>query len=181
MEGRWILHEESLKDTHTHTHRPYFFSIRTMSFPCGSAGKESACNAGDLSLIPGLGRSPGEGKGLPTPVFWPGEFHELYSPWGHKESDTTEWLSLFTATGPVAGANILWVDGGAFLFDWVPQEHSHPFHIQKGKSKSANRDAQGQVDSSYSPLRLWRICLLVLSIKLDQDCYCLVKHTEIWP
>ena len=34
-----------------------------MSFPCGSAGKESACNAGDLGLIPGLGRSPGEGKG----------------------------------------------------------------------------------------------------------------------
>ena len=31
---------------------------------------------------------------LPTPVFWPGEFHGLYSPWGHKESDTTERLSL---------------------------------------------------------------------------------------
>ena len=30
--------------------------------PCGSAGKESACNAGDLGFIPGLGRSPGEGK-----------------------------------------------------------------------------------------------------------------------
>ena len=34
-------------------------------FPCGSAGKESACNAGDLGSIPGLGRSPGEGKGYP--------------------------------------------------------------------------------------------------------------------
>ena len=34
-------------------------------FPCGSAGKESTCNAGDLGLIPGLGRSPGEGKGYP--------------------------------------------------------------------------------------------------------------------
>ena len=32
-------------------------------FPCGSAGKESPCHAGDLGLIPGLGRSPGEGKG----------------------------------------------------------------------------------------------------------------------
>ena len=32
---------------------------------CGSAGKESACNAGDLSSIPGLGGSPGEGKGYP--------------------------------------------------------------------------------------------------------------------
>ena len=30
---------------------------------------------------------------LPTPVFWPGEFSPLYSPWGHKESDKTEQLS----------------------------------------------------------------------------------------
>ena len=36
-----------------------------MGFPGGSAGKESACNAGHLGLIPGLGRSPGEGKGCP--------------------------------------------------------------------------------------------------------------------
>ena len=36
-----------------------------MGFPSGSAGKESACNAGDLGLIPGLERSPGEGKGYP--------------------------------------------------------------------------------------------------------------------
>ena len=34
-------------------------------FPCGSAGKESACNGGDLGSIPGLRRSPGEGKGYP--------------------------------------------------------------------------------------------------------------------
>ena len=97
--------------------------------PCGSAGKESTCNAGDPGSIPGSGRSTGEGIGysfqyswvslvaqlinnlpamretwvwkipwrrerLPTPVFWPGEFHGLYSPWGHKESDTTERLSI---------------------------------------------------------------------------------------
>ena len=36
-----------------------------LRFLCGSAGKESACNAGDLGLIHGLGRSPGEGKGYP--------------------------------------------------------------------------------------------------------------------
>ena len=34
-----------------------------LGFPCGSAGKESTCNVGDLDLISGLGRSPGEGKG----------------------------------------------------------------------------------------------------------------------
>jgi len=36
-----------------------------LGFPCGSAGKESTCNAGDLGSIPGLGRSLGEGKGYP--------------------------------------------------------------------------------------------------------------------
>ena len=56
--------------------------------------KNPPANAGELGFNPGLGRSPGEGKGLPIPVFWPGEFHGLYSPWGHKESDTTERLSL---------------------------------------------------------------------------------------
>ena len=41
-----------------------------MGFPGGSAGKESACNLGDWSLIPGLGRSPGEGNVYPTSVFF---------------------------------------------------------------------------------------------------------------
>ena len=75
--------------------------VCTAGFPCGSAGKESTCNAGDLGSIAGLGRSPGEGilekipwRRLPTPVFWPGEFCGLYSPWGHKELDTTEPLAL---------------------------------------------------------------------------------------
>ena len=36
-----------------------------LGFPCGSAGKESTGNVGDLGSIPGLGRSPGEGKGYP--------------------------------------------------------------------------------------------------------------------
>ena len=38
---------------------------RVLGFHCGSAGKESACSAGDLDSIPGLGRSPGEGKVYP--------------------------------------------------------------------------------------------------------------------
>ena len=40
--------------------------LRHIAFsPCGSVGKESACNVGDLGLMPGLGRSPGEVKGYP--------------------------------------------------------------------------------------------------------------------
>ena len=40
-----------------------------LGFPCGSAGKESTCSVGDLGLIPGLGRSPGEGKGYPLQYY----------------------------------------------------------------------------------------------------------------
>ena len=40
------------------------------------------------------GKIPWRRERLPPPVFWPGEFHGLYSPWGRKESDTTEQLSL---------------------------------------------------------------------------------------
>ena len=57
-------------------------------FPCGSAGKESACNAGDLGSIPGLERSPGERKGYP--LQYSGLENSMDSPWGHKELDTTE-------------------------------------------------------------------------------------------
>ena len=70
-----------------------------LGFPCGSAGKESTCNVGDLGSIPGLGRSPGEEKGytfqyfqhseIPTPVFWPREFH------GHGVAKSRTWLSHF--------------------------------------------------------------------------------------
>ena len=60
-----------------------------LGLPCGSASKESACNVGDLGLTSGLGISLEKGKAT-TPVLWPGEFHGLYSPWGHKESDMTE-------------------------------------------------------------------------------------------
>ena len=99
---------------------PQMFAL---GFPDSSVGKEPACNVGDPGLIPGSGRSTGEGisyplqyswaslvaqlvknlpairetwvrslgwenplerERLPMPVFWPREFHGLYSPWGHR-------------------------------------------------------------------------------------------------
>ena len=76
--------------------RGYHSSI--LGLPCGSAGKESACNVGDLGLIPGLGRSPGKGKG--NPLQYSGLENSM-GPWGRKESDTTELLSLsFTLLCP---------------------------------------------------------------------------------
>ena len=50
--------------------------------------------SGRPGFDPWVGKIPWSRERLPTPVFWTGEFHGLYSPWGHKESDTTERLSL---------------------------------------------------------------------------------------
>ena len=64
-----------------------------LGFLGGSAGKESACNAGDLGLIPGLGRFPRDKKGYPFQ--YSGLENSMdCSPWGRKESDSTERLSL---------------------------------------------------------------------------------------
>ena len=54
-----------------------------MGFPCSSISKESACNAGDLGLIPGLRRSPGEGNGIP------GESHGQRSLAGYTVHEAT--------------------------------------------------------------------------------------------
>ena len=66
-----------------------------VGFPGGSEGKASACNVGDLDLIPGSGRSPGEGNDNPLQYSLAGKSHGQrslagYSPWGHKELDMTE-------------------------------------------------------------------------------------------
>ena len=60
----------------------------SLAFSCGSAGKEPTCNVGNLGSIPGLGRSPGEGKGYS--VQYSGLENSMFSPWGRKEPDTTE-------------------------------------------------------------------------------------------
>ena len=55
-----------------------------------------------------VGKIPWRKERLPTPVFWPGELHGLYSPWGRKESDTTEWVSLSLCKTPyIMGKDIM--------------------------------------------------------------------------
>ena len=66
-----------------------------LGYPGSSGGKESACNVGDLGLIPGLGRSPGGGNGNPLQYSGlenPCRQRNLagYSPWDHKELDMAE-------------------------------------------------------------------------------------------
>ena len=48
----------------------FILSLHSLSFPGGSVGKESACNAGDPGLIPRLGRPAGEGIGYPLQCSW---------------------------------------------------------------------------------------------------------------
>ena len=103
-----------LPNSHTHTwllEKPYLWLDESLGFPDSSVGKESACNAGEgigyplqylwVSLVvqlvknlpemwengfdPWLGKIPWRRERLPTPVFWPREFHGLCSPWGYKE------------------------------------------------------------------------------------------------
>ena len=80
-------------------------SASALGFPCGSAGKESVCNAGDLGSIPGLGRSPEEGKGYPLQYSGLENSMDCIDQ-GDKESDTMEtvrgfmfWGSKITADG----------------------------------------------------------------------------------
>ena len=106
-------------------------------FPNSSVGKESTCNAGDCGSISGSGRSPREGIGyplqyswaslvaqlvknppamqetwLPTPVFWPREFHGLYGLWGCKQLGMAEQCSLPFSRGfsqPRDGTQVFFV------------------------------------------------------------------------
>ena len=81
---------------------------RYIRSPGGLVSKESACNAGDLGVIPGLGRSPGGGHGNPLQYSCLENPHGQrslvsHSPWGHKESDMTERLgtqqgNIYTST-----------------------------------------------------------------------------------
>ena len=84
----------------------------SMVFSGGSDGKKATCNGGDLGSIPGLERSPGGGYGNPLQYSCLENPHGPrclvgYSPWGHKQSDTTERLCTeqhnITLSGLIAG------------------------------------------------------------------------------
>ena len=56
---------------------------------------------------PWVGKSPWRREWLPTPVFWPGKFHELYSPWDRKESDMTVTFTVQYNTSVRVGGDHL--------------------------------------------------------------------------
>ena len=135
--------------------------ISVLGFPCGSIGKESACNVGDLGLISGLGRSPGGGKGYPL------QYSGLENCLGHKELDKTGRFPLSLSDPVVQGKEL----GGPFLGRliypdlWMlsftllsplphllpsPQGHTHPGPHQT-RNNRARAGAQGQTTNSRSP------------------------------
>ena len=95
--------------------------LSSVGFPGGSEVKVSAWNAGDLGLIPGSERFPGEGNGNPLQYSLPGESHGGrtlvgYSPWGRKESDTTEWLHFHLKSQTGLSNWTEWVWSGILLW-----------------------------------------------------------------
>ena len=86
-------------------------------FPGGSDDKESAGNAGDLSSFPEAGWSPGEGKGYPTEVFLPGEFHGLSSlmVYSHEVARSQTQLKWLTRSHFFFSEHRLLDDGNLFL------------------------------------------------------------------
>ena len=112
-----------------------------MGFPCVSAGKESSCNVGDLGLIPGLRRSPGEGKGYPLQYSGlENSMDYVYSPWGCKESDRTERLSVS-----------LWASLTAQLVKNVPAVQ------ETGVWSLGREDSLKKEMATHSSVLAWRI------------------------
>ena len=115
-------------DGHTHTHTASLDleppSTVCGGFPGGLASKESACNAGNLGLIPGLGISAEEGKGYPLQYSWLENPHghrslAVCSPWGRKESDMTKHSTAQPLIDKVfAGA---WAFAFSIVFNTSPQ------------------------------------------------------------
>ena len=88
----WKLYHFLMSTTNWHLTRAF-----DSNFPCSSLGKKSACSAGDLGSIPGLGRSPGEGNGNPLQYPCLENLMERGAWWaavhGGAESGMTEWLT----------------------------------------------------------------------------------------
>ena len=97
-----------------------------LGFLGSSAGKESACNAGDLSSIPGLGRSSGEGKGYP--LQYPGLENSMDCPWGHHV-----WLFCDPVNWSPPGSSVRGISQARML-EWVATSFFREFSRPRGQT-----------------------------------------------
>ena len=91
----WCARSETVGGVHICQKESNSILLSMTGFPCGSVVKNPPANAGDVGLIPGSGRSSGEGNGYPLQYSCLKKSHGQrslvgYSPGGHKESDSTE-------------------------------------------------------------------------------------------
>ena len=99
---------------------------------------------------PWVGKIPWRKERLPTPVFWPAEFHRPYSAWGRKESDTTEWLNWteldYTVHGILQARILEWV---AFPFSRESAQHKDRTQVSHVAGRSftswATRETQNSM------------------------------------
>ena len=122
----------------------YLPSSFALPLPGGSDGKESACNVGDLGLVPGLGRFPGGRHSNPASVFLPREFQGQgslvgYRPWSCKELDTTERTHRHTHTPSLSQVSVFLFLGPRFILTSHKLDteiamnlvHAHACHSQR--------------------------------------------------
>ena len=166
----------------------------------GSDDKESACNAGDSGSIPGSGRFPGEREWQPTPVFLSGKSHGQrslmgHSPWGPKELDTAEWLTLLLLH--------IYAQHISLIVCWHKNmEERGSRETEKGRRRGREEKRSGRgprpsvllpgMPFSFSPLEIsfrdpapgsfpWRNLSLELLLPFLWDLLCHgLPHVEMW-
>ena len=148
--------------------------------PYSSDGKEFACNAGDGSLIPGSGRSPGEGNGNPLQYSWLENPMDRglrgYSPWGDKESDTTKWLT-HTHTHPQWGptGKVTFSDSVSIM--WCPRLVTLlARQLKHGTSHHYSASPFGRICKS-SLLALSIPVVLRAVIEVNEACCCYISDS----
>ena len=89
-------------------------------------------------------------ESLPTPVFCPGAFPGLYSPWSRKESDLTEWLSL-------SGVNINVLGISELKWTWADKSNSDDHYIYYYGQESLRRNGVALIINTSGPTMSWQI------------------------
>ena len=135
---------------HDHLGSPVLFTFwlcpsLSQGFPCGSDGKESACNARDLGSVPGSRRSPGEENGNPLQYSCLENSMDRslvgYSLWGHKELDMTEIGFSVSLHLAFRWDRVLWARPGYAPISY----HFHPHSLDRAHGYTYSQRRQRDI------------------------------------
>ena len=128
-------------------------------FPGGTDSKESACNAGEPGLIPWLERSPGKGNGYPLYYSCVENSTAIgaWCPWGHKELDMIEWLSLSLLILPLKKDAVFIYNGILFNHkkEWNNAICSNMDEPKEYHTKWSKSDREKQI--SHEITHMWNL------------------------